>query len=84
MKHDYTHIDAAILHALAQAPLTFASFAYSGDVEKESKKLEVAHGDPRVRPAGRFVDARLQALRKAGKIRFVSQTTGWALEGGAT
>ena len=83
MKHDYTRLDAAILDALAQGPLTFAFFAYRGAVEEESKKLEVAHGDPRVKPAWRFVDARLQALRKAGKIRFVDQTTGWAREGGA-
>lgn len=83
MKHDYTQLDAAILDSLAQGPLTFGFFAYGGAVAGESKKLEIAHGDPKVKPAWRFVDTRLQALRKAGKIRFVDQATGWAREGGA-
>ena len=81
MKHDYTKLDAAILDALAAAPRVFSDFAYGGAVQSESCALEKEHGNPRVKPAWRFVDARLQALRKAGKIRFVSQASGWAREG---
>lgn len=77
-KHDYTKLDAAILSALSGGPLTFSEFAHSGDVLKESRSLET---DPIRKPAFRFVDSRLQALRKAGKIIHHSwgSMAGWSL-----
>lgn len=68
-KLDYTNLDAAIVAAIADGHIQFAQFAYQGDVRAQSHALEVQRGNPRVKPAWRFVDARLQALRKKGRIR---------------
>lgn len=67
-KLDYAKLDAAIVAAISSGKGQFYQFAYQDDVKTESCALEVQHGGPRVKPAWRFVDARLQALRKAGKI----------------
>ena len=79
LKLDYKPLDAAILAALASRPKTFAEFAYGGHVYDEARSLGDAFGDPRVKPSWRFVDSRLQALRKAGKIRFVGPKEGWVV-----
>jgi len=67
-KLDYTKLDAAIVAAISSGQSQFSRFACQDDVKTESCALAVQHGDPRVKPAWRFVDARVQALRKAGKI----------------
>lgn len=74
----YAALDAAILSAISAAPQTFAGLLASS-VGDEARK----HGTCK-RPEFRVLDARLQALRKAGKIQPSSRRV-WVLvqEGGA-
>jgi hypothetical protein len=73
MAHDYTNLDSAILARVAKGCVSFT--ALSGSVSKESDAL--AKNDPA--PAWRIVDRRLQALRKAGRIRYQRKPEGWVL-----
>lgn len=74
-KTDYTELDGAILAAIkADAPVTFASITLA--VRSTAEKL--AHTE-RQGQAWRVVDRRLQALRKAGKIRYQHKPEGWVL-----
>ncbi|WP_080433542.1 hypothetical protein [Burkholderia ubonensis] len=73
----YQKLDALITAAIDQTPKKFVSIN-TGDVRQESDRL----GREESRPATfgeavgwRIVGLRLQALRKAGKIR--STSTGW-------
>lgn len=85
IKHDYTKLDAAILAALRARPMVFHVLCGFSGVKNEAKALEaahnagLAHGSWCRKDAFRFIDSRLQALRKAGKIVHASQKTGWAL-----
>lgn len=79
-KHDYAPLDAAILAALSvDKPLKLARLP--GAVDAEAYKLEDAERVGWVvrTPASRFVDRRLQALRKAGRIWYQRQPEGWVL-----
>lgn len=72
-KHDYTELDAAILSRIAQKPANFTQLQ-SGAVQKAADAFVTGSS----KPAWRFIDARLQALRKAGKIVY-SGKTGWSI-----
>ena len=72
-KHDYTELDAAILSRIAQKPANFTQLQ-SGAVQKAADAFVTGS----YKPAWRFIDARLQALRKAGKIVY-SGKTGWGI-----
>ena len=72
-KHDYTELDAAILSRIAQKPANFTELQ-SGAVQKVADAFVTGS----CKPAWRFIDARLQALRKAGKIVY-SGKTGWSI-----
>lgn len=79
-KHDYTELDAAILARIGDAgrPVGFNAILGCNSVDRLS--LGPASTDDAKRagkPAWRFVDARLQALRKAGKIK--STPAGWVI-----
>ena len=74
-KHDYTELDAAILSRIAQKPANFTQLQ-SGAVQKAAD----AFVTDSYKPAWRFIDARLQALRKAGKIVY-SGKVGWSIAG---
>ena len=71
--HDYTELDAAILSRIAQKPVSFMQLQ-SGAVQKAADALVTGS----YKPAWRFIDSRLQALRKAGKIVY-SGKTGWSI-----
>lgn len=73
MAHDYTELDSAIISRVTEGCVSFA--ALSGAVSKHSETL--AKTDPA--PAWRIVDRRLQALRKAGRIRYQRKPEGWVL-----
>lgn len=73
-QHDYTNIDAAILSELKSGSKNFTQLQF-GYVKKEALKLE---NEEFPTPAFRFIDRRLQALRKAGKITY-STKSGWSL-----
>lgn len=75
MKTDYTALDAALLARIKQKPANFTELQ-SGDVQKES--IALAKAGPSGKPSLRYVDARLQVLRKAGKITY-SGKTGWSI-----
>ncbi|WAS56245.1 hypothetical protein MK974_24405 [Burkholderia ambifaria] len=73
----YQKLDALILTAIGDVPKKFA-FIDVGAVRTESERISKEEENPRTRGevvAWRMVDRRLQALRKAGKIR--STSTGW-------
>ncbi len=67
----YAKLDALITARLQKKPTTFSALLI-GDVRDECLRLNAAHVGPEWRRpgAGRFLDRRLQALRKAGVIRF--------------
>lgn len=72
-KPDYSALDAAILARIAQKPANFTELQ-SGTVQKAADAFVIGS----YKPAWRFIDARLQALRKAGKIVY-SGKTGWSI-----
>jgi hypothetical protein len=73
MAHDYTELDEAIIEKVAKGPVGFTAISFF--VAKQSGSLE--KNDPA--PAWRIVDRRLQALRKAGRIRYQRKPEGWVL-----
>ena len=78
MKNDYSELDAAILKTIAEAarPLRFDSVFADAAVYRAAHSLsQTEEARFSGKPAYRFVDARLQAARKAGKIRHTSK--GW-------
>lgn len=84
MKHDYTALDAAIKEALKSGPKTFRNIESYPKVKEEAAKLAAVHNSgysiyEKV-DAWRFVDSRLQALRKSGAIIHIDQAGGWALK----
>jgi hypothetical protein len=68
-------IDKAILARMTAQPLPFGAINV-GPVREESERLAKSDGKE-LKDAFRFTDRRLQALRKAGKIR--ATTKGWVL-----
>lgn len=72
---DYSKLDAAILDRIAMGPMNFTKLQ-GGDVRDISEVL--AKSDKNRKPSFRFVDSRLQALRKAGKIKYNTKQ-GWML-----
>ncbi|MBR8234658.1 hypothetical protein K6W26_22870 [Burkholderia sp. AU42008] len=73
----YQNLDALILAAIDETPKKFV-FINAGPVRVESERIAQDEATPRTRGevvGWRVIDRRLQALRKAGKIR--STSTGW-------
>ncbi len=85
MKHDYTALDSAIKEALKSGPKTFRSIEGYPKVRAAAAVLEREQVNSfsitEKKPAWRFVDTWLQALRKKGEIAHIDQSTGWALKG---
>ncbi len=67
----YAKLDALITAAIQRKPTTFSALL-AGEVRDECLRLDDAYVGPEWRRpgAGRYLDRRLQALRKAGLIRF--------------
>lgn len=89
MKTDYTYLDAAILACIQEAqPVGFTGLLEDERIKEEARSLELNQRIPRFtsdrKPGWRFVDARLQALRQAGKIKHQRKPDGWVIckEGG--
>lgn len=75
---DYTALDAEILKRIsAFGPVTFHVVLNWPSVAKAAEAI------PDKAPAWRVVDRRLQALRKAGKIRYARKPEGWTIVKGA-
>ncbi|KVW25855.1 hypothetical protein WK94_01945 [Burkholderia ubonensis] len=73
----YQKLDTLILEAIDVTIKKFATIN-TGTVKTESERIAKEESTPRTHGdvvAWRIVDRRLQALRKAGKIR--STSTGW-------
>lgn len=84
MTNYYAYLDAAILACIEEAqPVCFGGLMEDTYVKQEAASLELNHGRLRFgsdrKPAWRFVDARLQALRKAGKIKHQRKPEGWVI-----
>lgn len=81
-KHDYTALDGEILKAIESGKRFYGDIA-SAEVMQEAKKLEASrNGDLSpghffFKPGWRFIDQRLQSLRKAGKIKWFGDKNGW-------
>lgn len=83
-RHDYTALDRELLKAIKSGK-RFSGDTTCTEVVQEAKKLEVAHNGAmspshwKYKPSYRFIDARLQALRKMGKINFRGAKEGWVI-----
>ncbi|KUE88900.1 hypothetical protein ASL20_09770 [Cupriavidus necator] len=77
----YQHLDAMILARIAGGASQFSAI-FSGDVQAECRRIADDEGT-RLSPYGidpfRICDRRLQAMRRAGKIRFngSGKSMGW-------
>jgi hypothetical protein len=77
----YEKLDALILASIGHVPKKFVGIN-AGAVRTESERIAKDEATPRTRGevvGWRIVDRRLQALRKAGKIR--ATTKGWVRAG---
>ncbi len=72
---DYTAFDAAILHELSAGPVSFMLLCQR--LRWQANVLAKPNHRGELNGSG-VVDRRLQALRKAGKIK-VSRIYGWSL-----
>lgn len=72
MKPDYTKLDAAILKRIACAKCICTWNLYAMDVQTEALQLGLRDGY-------RVAIRRIQALRKAGHIRYQRKPEGWVL-----
>jgi len=73
---DYNRLDAAILAALSPTnPISFSALSAKRAVLTEAKALTPDE-------SFRAVERRLQALRKAGKIKLAPKRAGWLLAEG--
>lgn len=83
MRHDYTHLDAAILHRIAVARCVMAWQLDVLDVRDHAKTIcdAINAGRPKWghTHTGHVIDRRLQALRKAGRIAYQRKPAGWVL-----
>ena len=76
MKNDYTKLDAAILARINEfGPITFGLISCHSRVSGEAVKFQSAF-----KPAWRYVEARLQTLRRAGKIEYQKRPEGWVIK----
>ena len=81
-KHDYTALDGELLKAIKSGK-HYTREISCAEVIQEAEKLVAAHnGDMSpchfdFKPAWRFIDNRLQALRKSGKIEWLGPKNGW-------
>ena len=86
---DYTALDAAIVSKIGRvggtSALQFHAIFCDPDVGRACKALAAEHnGDHQSNDIGykddwRFLDSRLQALKRAGRIRFSGPSKGWLL-----
>lgn len=74
-KEDFKVLDELILKRVGVCPIKFAA-VYGGAVQEECKRLQGVL--PHIE-SFRFCDRRLQALRKAGVIRYTR--AGWVKNG---
>lgn len=75
-KHDYTALDALLIEQITnRAPMLFQTLVYSPLVRDESERLAAAEFEKA--EAWRIIDRRLQALRKAGKVKYQRKPEGW-------
>lgn len=72
IKNDYTELDKAILAKVAEGPVTFTLICNAVEVQTRPFVSYKFAG-------WRVVDRRLQALRKAGKIKYQRQPEGWVI-----
>lgn len=80
LKHDYTALDAAIIQRITEAaPAKFEQVCATAMKEADA----LASVDFESAESWRIIDRRLQALRKAGKIKFQRKSKvsaeGWVI-----
>jgi len=71
-KNDYTELDKAILAKVAEGSVTFTIICNAVDVQTRPFVCFTS-------PGWRVVGRRLQALRKAGKIKYQRKPEGWVI-----
>lgn len=66
MSIDYTHLDALLLEAIERKPSRFEALRLQFEAEFDKHAPRDRYGKPN---GWRAIDRRLQALRKAGRIK---------------
>lgn len=76
--HKYADLDAAILNAIKEGANTFSLMSIRHDVTTAAMKVRADEGQDHNhgKKEYRYIDARLQAMRRAGKIKFVRNYVG--------
>lgn len=73
MKQDYKQLDKAIIKRISVGNASFTTICNAvRNISIELEKTDTAEGF-------RIVDRRLQALRKAGRIKFQGIKVGWVI-----
>jgi len=75
MKHDYTNFDAALIEAIKSGKKHMASLEDA--LAKFTHPFREKDRWGSLTPEFRIIDRRLQALRKAGRIKFMGKIEGW-------
>lgn len=73
MTIDYTHLDELLFESIERAPRSFAVLRADFETEFNRHAKPNRYGDEN---GWRLIDRRLQALRKAGRIKF-DPKRGW-------
>lgn len=79
MTGDYSVLDALIVSAIESGSSDFARISEAVLFEARRLEASVKDRNGNRKPAWRFINTRLQALRKAGRIAFNKQT-GWSVQ----
>lgn len=84
MNHEYKVLDEAILtYVASHGPIQFGTLVLMPDVKNESYRLSAAQQTATkgrsIKEPFRFVDARLQALRKRGLVEPAPLKLGWRM-----
>lgn len=66
MKHDHTKLDAAILSGIAAGKSDFTALCTRDEILEIVTPMAIGG----TQPGWRFIDRRLQALRKSGQIEY--------------
>lgn len=77
IKQDYTQLDAELLRLIGTGMSQFNALAVRCEALAQPHCVSYRGTCPP--PPWRVVDRRLQAMRKQGKLAFVSQKAGWKL-----
>lgn len=85
MKHDYTALDRAIKTVLKTGDKKFRELVAHPEINQQSVRLATDHNAGITskydqKDEWRFVDQRLQWMRKKGVVEYGGRTVGWIIK----